>query len=211
LVEIADRRILVDPGNFSNAWHSLVDLDVVIVTHQHLDHLDPQFFPALLERNPQAKVWVEPQVLKAHDLPVAKAFDADTSLRISGVRISAVGGQHAIIHKDIPRIGNVGFLLEAEGEPTFFHPGDSLATIPSGVDVAAIPAYGPWAAMKETICFARQVGAPQGFLVHEGLLNERGWALAFSRINDMTPTKLTDIRDGRAWEPSDVRQSESLS
>ena len=94
-------------------------------------------------------------------------------------RVRAVGGLHAVIHRDIPRIGNVGLVVSAEGEPTFFHPGDSLATTPSGVDVLAVPAYGPWAAMKETVDFAREVAAVEGFLIHDGLLNERGWSLVF--------------------------------
>ena len=116
--------------------------------------------------------------------------------------IAAVGGLHAVIHRDIPQIGNVGLVISAEGEPTFFHPGDSLAAIPAGVDVLAVPAYGPWAAMKETVDFAREVGAVEGFAIHDGLLNERGWSLVFNRVREMTPCQLTDLRDRRAWTPA---------
>jgi len=70
------------------------------------------------------------------------------------------------------------------------------------VDVLAIPAYGPWAAMKETIDFVREVGAPQGFLIHEGLLGPRGWSLAFNRIGEMGPAELVDLRDGVPWAPA---------
>jgi L-ascorbate metabolism protein UlaG (beta-lactamase superfamily) len=143
---------------------------------------------------------VEPQVLQTYELAAAEPFAPDTSFELGRLKLSAVGGRHAVIHKDIPRIGNIGFVLTAPGEPTFFHPGDSLSAIPSGVDVAAIPAHGPWAAMKENIDFAREVAAPKGFLIHDGLLNERGWSLAFSRLNEMTPTALTDLRQGDPWE-----------
>ncbi|MDR1430716.1 MAG: MBL fold metallo-hydrolase, partial [Propionibacteriaceae bacterium] len=110
------------------------------------------------------------------------------------VRISAVGGLHAVIHHDIPRIGNIGLVVDAEGEPRFFHPGDSLKAVPKGVDVLAIPAYGPWAAMKRTIDFTRAVKAGRGFCIHEGLLNERGWNLVFNRLAEMTSTKIDDLR-----------------
>lgn len=202
LVETSGLRLLIDPGNMSDAWHDLVDLDAVLVTHQHPDHIDPAHVPALLAANPQARVLVEPGVIDAVPLERAEALTADTSVSLGGVTVAAVGGLHAVIHRDIPRIGNVGLVVSGEGEPTFFHPGDSLAEAPSGVDVLGVPAYGPWAAMKETVDFAREVGATQGFPIHDGLLNERGWGLVFGRITDMTPCKLTDLRGKGPWAPT---------
>jgi L-ascorbate metabolism protein UlaG (beta-lactamase superfamily) len=198
LLEVCGLRILFDPGNFSDGWRPVTGLDAIFVTHMHPDHIDPEHVPALLAANPQAKLFVEPQVDQAYDLPTATVFDAETSVELGGVKVDAVGGLHAVIHKDIPRIGNIGLVVSAEGEPRFFHPGDSLKSIPKGIDVVAIPAYGPWAAMKKTIDFTRDVKAPQGFLIHEGLLNERGWALTFNRLNEMTSTKLTDLRGGKS-------------
>jgi L-ascorbate metabolism protein UlaG (beta-lactamase superfamily) len=132
----------------------------------------------------------------------AQALAPDGSVTIGGLTIAAVGGLHAVIHRDIPRIGNVGLVLSAEGEPTLFHPGDSLEAVPSGVDVIAVPLHGPWAAMKEHIDFLRAVAAPTGFPIHDGLVNERGWQLAFARYNDMTPTRLADLRDRQPWTPA---------
>lgn len=202
LVEVDGKRILIDPGNFSDEWHGLTDLDVILVTHLHPDHVDPAYAPALVAANPQARVLVEPGVIDAVPLDRAEPITADTSVDLGGVTVAAVGGLHAVIHRDIPRIGNVGMVISAEGEPTLFHPGDSLAAIPSGVDVLAVPAYGPWAAMKETVDFARDVAAPQGFPIHDGLLNERGWSLVFHRITEMTPCTLVDLRGKGPWTPA---------
>ncbi len=199
LVEVADRRILFDPGNFSEAWHGLTDLDAILVTHQHPDHADPKHLPALVAANPQATLYTEPSVPEKVDLPSARPIAADTSVELGGVTISAVGGTHSVIHRDIPLVGNVGLVLAAEGEPTLFHPGDSLATCPAGVDVLAAPAHGPWAAMKEHIDFVRDVGAGEGFLIHDGLLAQRGWQLAFDRLNEMTETRFTDHRDAEPF------------
>jgi L-ascorbate metabolism protein UlaG (beta-lactamase superfamily) len=199
LVEVADRRLLLDPGNFSTAWHGLTDLDAVVVTHQHPDHIDPAALPALLARNPGAHVLVEPSVPDVYDLPTARRLAADTAVDLGGATIAAVGGRHAVIHRDIPRIGNVGVVIEAAGEPRLFHPGDALDAVPGGIDVVALPAHGPWCAMKEIIDFARQLAAPWGFLIHDGLVNERGWSLSFGRLGEMTPTVLRDLRDHRPW------------
>jgi L-ascorbate metabolism protein UlaG (beta-lactamase superfamily) len=202
LIETAGLRVLIDPGNFSTAWHGLTDLDLIAVTHLHPDHIDPENVPALITANPSARVLVEPGVIGPYDLERAEPIAADTVVVMGGLTISAVGGLHAVIHRDIPQIGNVGLVLSGEAEPTFFHPGDSLASVPPGVDVLGVPAYGPWAAMKETVDFVRAVGAPQGFCIHDGLLNERGWALSFNRMNEITSTKLTDLRGAGAWTPA---------
>ena len=91
-------------------------------------------------------------------------------------------------------------MLRSEGQPTLFHPGDAYDTVPSGVDILAIPAYGPWAAMKETVDFARAVGALEGFPIHDELLSDRGRGLIFGRLNDMTGTRLVDLRGGAVHE-----------
>jgi len=203
LLEVADRRVLFDPGNFSDRWHALTDLDAIVVTHLHPDHVDPEHVGALLAANADAQVWVEPGVLDAVDLgDRGHGIAEDESVELGGVRIDAVGGLHAVIHRDIPRIGNVGLVVTAEGEPTFFHPGDSLDTAPAGVDVVAVPVMGPWAAMKEHIDFLRELGAGQGFGIHEALLSERGWKLSHGRYNEMTPTTVHDLRAGTPWEPT---------
>lgn len=200
LVEAADARILIDPGNFSDAWHGLTGLTAILVTHAHPDHVDPEHIEELVNANSGAICRAEKGAAAAVPQLDADPIMPGDIIEVGGARIEAVGGQHAVIHRDIPRIGNVGYLV-GEGLGTIlFHPGDELDETPHGVDVLACPAYGPWAAMKETVDFARAVGARDGFLIHDGLLNERGWRTAFDRHDEMTDTTFHDLRDGRAWE-----------
>jgi L-ascorbate metabolism protein UlaG (beta-lactamase superfamily) len=207
LAETEDARILIDPGNLSDTWQSLSDVDAVLITHQHPDHLDPENVPALLGANQSATVLVEPSIIdliEAGNMPSlgedAAALRPGEQVAIGDVLITAVGGQHAVIHRDIPRIGNVGWVLRSEGQPTLFHPGDALDVVPDGIDILAIPAYGPWAAMKETIDFVRAVGALEGFLIHDEHLSDSGRSLAFNRLNEMTNTRVVNLRGGTTHE-----------
>ena len=60
--------------------------------------------------------------------------------------------------------------------------------------------------MKETIDFVRAVGALEGFPIHDELLSERGRTGAFNRLNEMTATRIVNLRGG-ARTNSEVSQS----
>ncbi|HEU5242560.1 MAG TPA: MBL fold metallo-hydrolase [Ornithinibacter sp.] len=131
LVEMADARVLVDPGTFAEDLADVRDLDAVLVTHQHPDHLDPDRVPALVAANPGAVVLCDPgsvEVLAGIGVEARGHDGRPTS--VGPVTVTPCGDQHALIHEDIPRITNVGVRLDADGEPSFFHPGDALDAEP---------------------------------------------------------------------------------
>jgi|SRR5690606_37982094 len=188
LLEVADQRILIDPGNFSDV-SAVRDLTAVLVTHQHPDHADPEQWPGLLAANPHARVLLEPET--AEKLAEAAGDQAGRmermpsgeDLHLGTVTVSPVGQRHAFIHDYVPRIDNVGLVFRSDGEPTVFHPGDALDAEPGPVDVLLIPVSAPWARVGDTVSFARRLEPGRVVPIHDGLLNERGRAMYLGHIS----------------------------
>jgi L-ascorbate metabolism protein UlaG (beta-lactamase superfamily) len=114
-------------------------------------------------------------------------------VEVGDVAVTAVGSRHAVIHDDIPRIGNVGLVVQAPGVPTLLHPGDSYETTPSGIDVLAVPLNAPWSAFKETVDFVRAVAPATAFPIHDGLLNGVGRALYLRQLTALGHTEVLDL------------------
>lgn len=183
LVEVADTRILIDPGTFSlDETFSLEGLDAIIVTHQHPDHLDQTRAPGLLDRNPDAILLCDPETAALVDFGdwVPNADGVEGTL--DGVTILGVGAQHAQILPSIPRIGNVGVLVTENDGPTLFHPGDTYEYAPEGVDVLALPLTAPWAKSSETVDFVKRVSPTTIFPIHDCTASEAGRGMYWNQV-----------------------------
>jgi len=112
-------------------------------------------------------------------LPVLVGLGIDAAVHDGPTRVGAVtvtphGELHAVIHDEMPRISNLGVRLEADGEPTLYHPGDALDADFGTVDVLAFPLNAPWQASKEMTAFLRRHNPRYAVPIHDRLLNERG-------------------------------------
>src|SRR5690625_7785240 len=84
LVDSDGVRVLFDPGNFTTGFEDLTGLTAILVTHQHPDHLDLDRLPALLARNPEARVSTDPGSAQKLDEAgiAARAVQAGNSLDV---------------------------------------------------------------------------------------------------------------------------------
>ena len=204
LVETGGQRILIDPGSFSPGIVDVTGLHVILVTHQHGDHVDLQRLPAVLEANPQARLYAEPQAAAVMEEAgiAAEHTVSGEALTFGAVQVTPVGEQHALINEALPRIGNLGVVLRSEGESSLFHPGDAYDAEPGQIDILALPLSAPWTASRDTVAFAQRISPRVSVPIHDALLSAVGRRLYLSQVQSFGPQDM-EVRDLSGGAPVD--------
>jgi L-ascorbate metabolism protein UlaG (beta-lactamase superfamily) len=181
-------RLLFDPGNFSHGFEGITGLSAILITHQHPDHADPQRLPALVEANPQAALYADPQTaaLLGGDWQAVQVGD---ELTIEGLTIRGVGGRHAVIHPEIPVIDNISYLVgDSEHPARLMHPGDALFVPGEPVEVLATPAAAPWLKISEAVDYLRAVAPRHAVPIHQGIIAPQARPIFYGRLTEMCDT-----------------------
>ncbi|HJW61824.1 MAG TPA: MBL fold metallo-hydrolase [Actinomycetota bacterium] len=200
LVEEGGARVLLDPGSFSDGFETLEGLTAVCLTHQHVDHVDPERVRPLLDRNPGVRVVSDEggaDALGQAGADVEVVHDGD-ELALGGLALRVVGRDHAAVHPEVPVIPNVGYLLGGR----LFHPGDSLTMPGEPVEVLAVPAGAPWLKLADAVDYLRKVGPRVAVPVHEKVLSEVGISSHYRLLEQLggPGTAFEVLDDGRPVE-----------
>lgn len=171
LAEAAAARLLLDPGVYSSGFEELTGLDAILVTHQHPDHLDLDRLPALMAANPGAEL-----VVDAGSAPLLagagithRVVRPGERLELADTTVEVIGGEHGVIHPDIPVVPNNGYLIDG-GAGTILHPGDSFTPTGRDVDVLLLPTVAPWFKISEAVDYLRAVDPGLAVPIHQAIL-----------------------------------------
>jgi L-ascorbate metabolism protein UlaG (beta-lactamase superfamily) len=194
----ADTTLLFDPGSFSHGFEGVTGLSAILITHQHPDHADTSRLPALVDANPDAALYADPQT--AAQLGGRwQAVNAGDELTIGSLRVRGGGGVHAVIHPEIPVINNISYLIDdGEHRARLMHPGDALYIPREPVDVLALPAAAPWMRISEGVEYLRAVNPQRAIPIHQGILNPVAYNLYYQRYVEMggTDFQVLDAENG---------------
>jgi L-ascorbate metabolism protein UlaG (beta-lactamase superfamily) len=168
IVDIRGVRFLTDPGNYTTAQDEVKNIQYVVITHEHTDHLHVDSLKKVLCNNPEAKVISNSAVGKILDkegISYTKVADGET-YDADGVEIAGHGFKHAPIFRDYEQVENTGYLFDSK----FFYPGDVFYKPDVPVDILAFPVGAPWSTIGASVDYILSVKPRIAFGVHDGNL-----------------------------------------
>jgi L-ascorbate metabolism protein UlaG (beta-lactamase superfamily) len=195
-IEQADAVIVLDPGGFTQA-DAVDGATAILITHEHADHYDPGH----LRATDAAIFTIEGVAARiredAPDLVERLTVVTPGSAFDVGVTVDVVGFKHAVIHHDLPRIDNSGYVLTV-GDQRVYHPGDSLTLPETDVDLLLAPISAPWLKVSEAIDFVRAVGAPRNLGIHDKVYSEVALGIVDTHMGNLLPAgqEFFRLRDG---------------
>jgi L-ascorbate metabolism protein UlaG (beta-lactamase superfamily) len=133
----------------------LREIDLIICSHNHTDHLDAETLRPLLSANPQARLLI-PRANRAFVLerlapvvPTVVEIDAGETIRVAGVEFHGIPAAHNTVERDEAGCCRfLGYVAKANGT-SVYHSGDTLwheglvgALAPLRPQVALVPING---------------------------------------------------------------------
>lgn len=175
----AGQTLVVDPGTFTSTLDDLNGLVGIVITHEHPDHWTPGHLDRLLRAASGTPIFAPAGVATAaegYDITVVSPGD---TIEVGDFTLRFFGGEHAVIHSSIPRIQNVGVLVNDQ----LYYPGDSYA-VPEDVtvDTLAAPLGAPWLKIGEAMDFVLAVAPRRAFGTHDMTLSKIGSDMHHQRL-----------------------------
>lgn len=167
-IEEGSALILTDPGIFSTGQNEEREIDAVLITHEHADHLHIESLKKIVENNPNVQIFANKAVkllIDQEGMGCTEIKDGEP-IEIKGVKVESFSCNHAEIYPGIAPVWNSGFLI---GEKLYL-PGDALHNPRKKVDVLAAPVAGPWVNIKQAVDYIKEISPRVAFPIHDGFL-----------------------------------------
>lgn len=169
LVKTDSDATLFDPGFHTYQsgeieLDSIGDVSRVFITHEHADHVNPEFVSWLIDRRADLSVYSNDAVaelLGGHGIDVHIEVPDDVTVE-------------DVLHGRIPNGAtppNRAFTING----LFTHPGDSRDP-ESSAPVLALPLLVPWDSATGAVDFARRLGPAHVVPIHDFYMSEQGRA-----------------------------------
>ncbi len=170
IIEINGKRIMTDPGSYSTLQIEERNIDIILITHEHQDHLHVDSLKKILENNKDVTIITNTAVGTILDEAGIKYenLEEGQSGEFNGVKFEGYGDTHAEVYEEFGQVQNTGYFIDSK----FFYPGDAFTNPKKAVEILALPVAGPWMKIKNAIEYTLQLKPRVCFPVHDGMIKE---------------------------------------
>jgi len=171
LIETGKIKILTDPGAFTARAHKdIKNIDIILITHEHADHLHIDSLAEIISNNPNVKVLTNTAVgkLLSGKSITHEILEGRETKDVLGVLIESFDSEHEEIFEEVGQVQNTGYFIDNK----LFYPGDAYCNPNKKVEVLALPVAGPWCKIPDAIRYALLLKPNKVFPVHDGMLEE---------------------------------------
>jgi L-ascorbate metabolism protein UlaG (beta-lactamase superfamily) len=177
-------RLVIDPGIWAGP-DVLAEASAVLITHEHVDHIDQEVVGSALTADPNPPLLVDEKVASqlAEFSGQVRAVHHGDTFDAAGFDVHVYGYEHALIDHAIPIVPNTGFGIDGE----VFHPGDSFTVPEDKIPTLLVPVSAPWLKFGDVADYIRAVAPERGYWIHDALLNSKGANLITNLLN-VAPT-----------------------
>lgn len=162
-------NILTDPGNFSVGQNEIKNIDIILITHEHADHIHVGSLKEIILNNPEAKIITNSGVANILDKENIKYEILEEGTKeINNLVLEAFDAKHEEIFEQVGQVKNTSYFIDGK----LFYPGDSFYNPKKEIEILALPVAGPWCKIPDAIRCALSVKPKKVFPVHDGMLQE---------------------------------------
>ena len=175
LIETKGLRILTDPGTYSTLQNEQKNIDIVLITHEHSDHLHIDSLRRIVHNNPNMEIITNTAckeiILREHiEVTSIHLVEDGESISFKNVLFSGYGEKHAVIYPHWGEVQNIGYMIDGK----LFYPGDAFTDPHIPIEILALPVAGPWMKISEAVDYALLLKPKKAFPVHDGILKVPG-------------------------------------
>lgn len=201
IVEQNNKRILTDPGAWSTAQNQVRNIDVVLITHEHPDHLHIESLQVVLQNNTSAKIITNSavgKILSEKNIPFT-ILEHGQTMTHKQIVFEAFGNDHEEIYEQLGMVQNTGYFIDN----IFFYPGDAFTNPDKPVEILALPIVAPWTNFKNSMRYALEIKPKITFPVHDGMLISGRSGPTYilpTKIFEPENIKFIPLKEGESFE-----------
>ena len=177
IIEEDDQVILIDPGSYSEEYKgellsSLSKLDLVLITHDHLDHMSPVLIKEILEKFPDVTI-ISNSIVK--EMLAKENIDAALD-KVPQVELETI--DHERLWFGNPTKNTVYTVFDR-----LTHPGDSHH-FSFSAEILALPLTAPWGSTVQAVEKALEMQPKTIIPIHDSLWKDEVRKSFYQRLKE---------------------------